>query len=282
MLMSAENAYPTAVDMPGPSRTFLLRNAGGMTVTISERHAAVLSWLTPDRHGRMENVLLGYANESGAGSVQPVRWRGYHGDGVVSLLAQGISTDKQVCYRLTDDGCLVVEYDVMAGFPVPLKTRPGPYFNLSGCGVDIGDHLLQIHADYFAQADAAGAPFGIVPVSGQLLDFRQPAKIGARLSFAEPQHVKAGGFDHCFFIGDHVDSGQSALREAANVLEPFSGRRLRVFTTEAALNFRSCLDGLCLEPVACPEAASATWPRLLLRPGQMYRQTTVYRMSVEG
>jgi aldose 1-epimerase len=42
-----------------------LRNAEGMSVTISERGAALVSWLAPDRYGRMADILLGYRDSQG-------------------------------------------------------------------------------------------------------------------------------------------------------------------------------------------------------------------------
>jgi len=298
-ILMMTNPHPGIAGMPQLSRVFMLRNAGGMTVTISERDAAIISWRAPDRYGRLANVLLGDANGAGLLKLQHARWRGYEADGVVSLLAQGIGTDMQVYYRLTDDGSLIIDFDAMAGFPVPLIAKPAPYFNLSGCHADAGDHILQIGAGYFAEVDAAGASVGIASVGGRPFDFREPAAIGSRLHWPDSQIALAGGFDHCFFVGNHVRGGQDTLREVACVVDPASGRRLQVYTTEAALKFRSgtlphrmpersqaapCrhLDGFCLESKAHPEVMSAAWPHVMLRPGQMYRQTTVYRLSLEG
>lgn len=292
------NQFAGTAGMPGVSRVFMLRNAGGMTVTINERDATLTSWRAPDRYGRMANVLLGDAEDTGAVNLQPSCWRGCQSDGVVSLLAQGISTDLQVYYRLTDDGSLVVDYDSMAGFPVPVKVKAAPYFNLSGCHADTGDHLLQIDADYFEEADTGRAPAGIAAVGGTPFDFRQPAAIGSRLRWPDTRIDLAGGFDHCFFVRNHARGGQGALREVARVLDPASGRCLQVSTTETALRFCSGTlprglqespqpkryrrsDGFCLQSIARPEVMSAAWPHVILQPGQMYRQTTVYRLSLQ-
>jgi aldose 1-epimerase len=293
------NQFVGTAGMPRISRVFLLRNASGMTVTISERDATPTSWRAPDRYGRMANVLLGDAEEPRAVNWQPSRWRAYQSDGVVSLLAQGISTDLQVSYRLNDDGSLVVDYDAMAGFTVPLKVKAAPCFNLSGCHADIGDHMLQIDADYFEETDAGGAPAGIASVGGTPFDFRQPAAIGSRLRWPDPRIDLAGGFDHCFFVRNHARGGQGALREVARVLDPASGRCLQVSTGETALRFCSGTlprglrerpqpkryqrrDGFFLQSIARPEVISAAWPHVILQPGQMYRQTTVYRLSLQG
>jgi len=46
--------------MPDQDRLYTLRNAQGMQLTISERGAALISWLTPDRNGHVADILLGY------------------------------------------------------------------------------------------------------------------------------------------------------------------------------------------------------------------------------
>jgi aldose 1-epimerase len=78
--------------------------------------------------------------------------------------------------------------------------------------------------------------------------------------------------------------GQGTLREVARVFDPGSGRRLQVYTTEAALQLCTGAQGrgFCLEANARPEMISAAWPQVILHPGQEYRQTTVYRLSLQN
>ncbi|SFV17646.1 aldose 1-epimerase [Pseudoduganella namucuonensis] len=141
-----------------------------------------------------------------------------------------------VNYRLDDDGKLTIEHSAMADAPAPLRVHPHPYFNLNGDS-GVGDHTLQIGADYFVEVDAMGAPVAVAAVDRTPFDFRQPAPIGARLHWPDSQIRLRGEFDHCFFVRSHFDGGQGALREVARVFDPGSGRRLQMFTTEAALQF---------------------------------------------
>lgn len=273
-------------------RRFTLRNASGMRVTISERGAALRSWRAPDRYGRMAEVLLAGLDGLSAAGFSGARWHGRLTAGGVELhrIAPGGAVDLQVAYRLDDDGSLVMDCHATAGLPTTLRLKSPPYFNLNGGCADVGDHMLQIDADYYAEADAGGAPAGVALVAGTAFDFRQPAPIGARLRWPDTQIRQAGRFDHSYFLRSHVAGGQGALREVARVFDPRSGRRLQVYTTEAALQFctgrrsaaPSCRNGLGLEPYACPGLGSAAWPHIILAPGQEYRQTTVYRLSLQG
>ncbi|MDQ1919202.1 aldose epimerase family protein [Massilia pseudoviolaceinigra] len=272
-----------ATAQPDECRLYTLRNASGMAVTISERGAALRSWHAPDRYGRMADVVL--AEPDHASSASPAaRWQGRHAEGGVSLLltAPG-GAELLVNYHLDDDGSLIINYKATAAAPVALDVQLRPYFNLNGGHADVGDHMLQIDAAYFVEVDAGGAPAGVAAVGGTPFDFRQPAPIGPRLRWSGTQTRLMGGFNHCLFVRDHYAGGQGALREVARVVDPGSGRRLQMYTTEAALQL--CTGqraGFCLEAHARPCLMSAAWPQVVLRRGQVYRQTTVYRLALEA
>jgi aldose 1-epimerase len=280
-------------------RSFTLENAVGMTVTIGERGAQVRAWHAPDRYGRMADVL-----HPGMPTVQggrAARWEGRQADGVVSLAltAGGDGAGMLVHYRLDDEGGLTIEYQAVAGVPIPLAALTSPCFNLNGGQADVGDHMVQIDADYYEETGIGGEPAGVAAVGGTPFDFRQPAAIGPRLRWTDTQLHRSGGFDHCFCVRNHFAGGQGAAREVARVVDPASGRRLQIYTTEAAVRFSSGpdaagvprsppvaalarMEGFRVESLARPGLMSAAWPRVMLHPGQVYRQTTVYRLSLEG
>ncbi|GAB3246346.1 aldose epimerase family protein [Chitinimonas naiadis] len=194
-------------------------------------------------------------------------------------------------YRLQDDGTLQMDYQAVSDAPTPVSLTAHPYFNLNGGEADIGDHLLQIDADHYLQVDDTLIPVASSAVAGSAFDFRQPAPIGARLAWPDGQLAIAGGFDHCYCL----NGGTQPLRPVARVYDPTSGRELTVSTTEPGLQFYSgnfldgtqgrrdyrAHDGFCLEAqrypnqVNTPDAEAA-----ILRPGQVYRQTTSYRLGV--
>ena len=99
------------------------------------------------------------------------------------------------------------------------------------------------------------------------------------------------GYDHNFVL----DAGASSKPALAAILtHPDSGRRMEVWTTEPGLQFYSgnFLKGqtgkkgltypqrsaLCLETQAFPDAVHhPSFPNTILRPGETYRQKTIYR-----
>lgn len=287
---------PGAAAESADHRLFILKNDSDMTVTISERGAALRSWRVPDRYGRMADVLLAGHDGPASPQGQPGRWLGRHVEGGVSMALAGPvgAASLMVHYHLDDEGRLTVSHDTVAGLAAPLDGMAYPYFNLNGGSAGVDDHMLQIDAGYYVEVDRGGMPVGVAAVDGTPFDFRQPAAIGPRLHWTDSQIGLAGGFDHSYFVRDHYAGGQGALREVARVFDPGSGRRLQVYTTEAALHFCSGKaaapepgegqqhGGFCLETQARPDLMSAAWPHVILHPGQVYRQTTVYRMSLQA
>jgi aldose 1-epimerase len=96
-----------------------------------------------------------------------------------------------------------------------------------------------------------------------------------------------------------LDPAEEELRMAATVREPVTGRILEVLTTEPGIQFYSgnFLDGsaigksgvpyayrtgFALETQHFPDSVNQpAFPNTILRPGETYRTTTVYRFSAK-
>jgi aldose 1-epimerase len=125
-------------------------------------------------------------------------------------------------------------------------------------------------------------------VAGTQFDFTVAHKIGERIEQVP------GGYD----INYKLRNNTGTLVQAAEVFEPTSGRVLEAFTTEPGVQFYSgnFLDGsltgfngvkylqhygFCLETQHFPDSPNQpAFPSVVLRPGETYRQLTVYRFSV--
>lgn len=198
-------------------------------------------------------------------------------------------------FRLTDANELRVDFSATADAPTVCSFSYHPYFNLAGRG-DILAHTLQINASRFTPLGDQGVPDGrFEPVKNTPFDFTRPKPVGRDIDADHPQLKRAGGYDHNWALESARD-GDLAL--AATLTDPSSGRRLEIHTNAPGLqvysaNFLRPIAGkegrkygprqaICLEPQHFPDAPNQpTFPSPVLRPGETYRNTIVYRFSAE-
>ena len=99
----------------------------------------------------------------------------------------------------------------------------------------------------------------------------------ARINQLKP---RPGGYDHNFVINGRLTS----LKLAARVYNPASGRSLEVRTTEPGVQFFTANHlkhaALCLETRHFPGfRPSRKLPSTILRPGDTFRSTTIFRFK---
>lgn len=198
-------------------------------------------------------------------------------------------------YTLTADNALKLEFNATTDADTVCNLTTHSYFNLRGSG-EILDYGFQINASKFTPTDATLIPTGeLRPVSGTPFDFRQPASLRARIDQPDEQLKLGKGYDHNFVL----DKPAGELALAARVSDAVSGRVMEVLTTEPGIQFYTAnyLNGLltgkggwvyqkrnafCLEPQHFPDSPNhPQFPSVVLRPGEIYRHTTIYRFPAK-
>ncbi len=203
--------------------------------------------------------------------------------------------DVTVRYWLGNDNALRIEYHAVTDRATPVNLTQHSYFNLKGEGNgDILGHVLTLNASRVTPVNAGLIPTGgLADVAGTPLDFTTPHAIGERIDTDNGQLEHAGGYDHNWVL----DRSDQSPALAATVYEPVSGRQMEVWTAEPGIQFYSgnFLDGslvgksgrpyrhrsgLCLETQHFPDSPNQpSFPNTILRPGEVYRTTTIYKFS---
>lgn len=198
-----------------------------------------------------------------------------------------------VRYTLTDRDELRIDYEATTDRPTPVNLTNHTYFNLAGhASGTVLDQVMTIAADRYTPADETLVPTGrIEPVKGTPFDFTRPTVIGSRFGELKGKPV---GYDTNYVL----NAAGKLLEVAARAQDPHSGRVLEMHTTEPGVQFYTgnFLDGkqpgkggvrygqyagFCLEAQHFPDAVHhPNFPPIVLRPGETYKQTTIYRFSV--
>jgi aldose 1-epimerase len=329
----------TSVD----AKVFTLIHPTGFQATVSNLGGIVMSLLTPDRHGRFGNVVLGYdkpvqyadnpaylgaivgryanriANAAftldgqhhklaqnnhgnhlhgGRRGFDQAIWNVQEQSGSTQISFVHISEHDdegypgklttKVTYTLTDDFGFRIDYEAHTSKVTIINLTSHCYFNLAAdllVSPNILDHRLKIYAHKFTPVDSAMIPTGeILSVAGTPLDFLSWKPIGRDIKSDHRQLIIGNGYDHNYVI----DGQSGTLRLAAEVEEPQSGRKMQMWTTEPGVqlytgNFLGMTPfgthaGFCLESQHYPDSPNKPqFPSTVLRPGEVYRQCTVYR-----
>ena len=199
-----------------------------------------------------------------------------------------------VTYTLTQTGDFRIHYQATTDRATPVNLTNHSYFNLAGSGT-VEDQVLEVFASRYTPTDEGLIPTGILaPVEGTALDFTRPRRLGDRI---RSTGLQPPGYDHNFVL----DAGGGSLALAARVTDPASGRLLEVFTDQPGVQLYTanhfpadgyeCNGGLrfpplgafCLETQNFPDAINKpNFPKAVLRPGETYDTTTIFRLGIAG
>ncbi len=198
----------------------------------------------------------------------------------------------EVIYTLTSANELKIDYSASTDKATPINLTSHAYFNLSaGADSTILGHELMMKAAQYTPVDSTLIPTGnIEAVTGGPMDFNTAKLIGRDIANVP------GGYDHNWVL----NRSGTGLQLAAKLVHPASGRVMEVFTTEPGLQFYSgnFLDGtltntkegtkyvwhgaLCLETQHFPDSPNQpSFPSTILKPGETYHHTCVYKFSTQ-
>ncbi len=217
-----------------------------------------------------------------------------------------------VTYTLLSDA-LRIDYRATTTKPTVLNPCNHSFFNLSGdLGSDILDEALWIDSDSIALYDENKRVYGkLGAVEGTPFDFNEPSSIGYRIDDDNFQLSVTGGYDHCYqlrnYLRHHQDkcgggccgnkcSDDALLRApVAWVHDNETELTMEVYTTEPAMQIYTAnghkgnligkegkpyirRNAICFETMHFPDSPNQPhWPSTLLRPGETFRSTTIYK-----
>lgn len=211
----------------------------------------------------------------------------------------------KVTYTLNNENALSIRYEATTDKATPLNLTNHAYFNLTGAssGKIFGQELW-LDADTYLAGGEDLIPTAVKAVAGTPFDFRVSKPIG-RDFFADFADLRvAGGYDHCYNF-----KGWQSCRSGGDVLlrgiayDPVSGRKMEIYTNQPCVqlytaNFlknpcfplrggypQSTQSAFCLETQKMPDCihhqGDPAFTDCVLRPGETYDYTTVYRFRVE-
>ncbi len=186
----------------------------------------------------------------------------------------------RVTYRIENLG-LGIEMEATTDAPTVVNMVNHAYFNLAGQGSgDVLGQNLQVEAEFYLPVDDRLIPTGeVVSVRDTAFDFRQPRPIGAKMP-------GPAGFDHNLCLSSPLDA--SGLRPCLEAVDPASGRRMRLATSEPGVQLYTGAHfsgspgkagaryprfaGFAVETQRFPDSPNRPhFPSAWLEPGQIYR-----------
>jgi aldose 1-epimerase len=290
----------------------MLTNRSGNRVSLDPLGASMSAIFVPDRAGRSASVCVDaggsagktigrYANRIARGSFtldgtiftlaanegrntlhggpdgfSKRQWEvGGQSDASVTFVIRSPDGDQgfpgtlecRVRYAWSDDDALRLDYTATTDKPTVVNLTNHVYFNLSGdSSQSISEHRLQLAASAYTPVDGESIPTGEIARVNPARDFRTARTVGTAT------------YD-CNFVLDEWDG---SLRYAGTLCDPESGRTLVVETTQPGLQLFTGKPGaIALETQHFADAPNrANFPSTVLRPGETFTSSTIYRFGV--
>lgn len=196
-----------------------------------------------------------------------------------------------LCFQLTDKNELVYEFTAVTDKATAINLTHHSYFNLNNGAGTIDDHIIKINSSAILEQDNNFVVTGkSISVENTLYDFRSPKHINMNW-------LPEDGYDQSFVLDkDAPIDSNSGLKFAAEAYSQQSNLKLEVLTNEPLVHFYTGkwipeikgkyengygpFSGFCLETQKHPNAINISgFPDTVLRPGEIYRTKTMYRIN---
>ena len=206
----------------------------------------------------------------------------------------------EVDFIFNDDNELILKYKGNTDKKTIVNMTHHLFVNLDGVKeplTTIENHLLTLNANFYLPTDETQIPTGeIKRVDGTNFDFLTPREIGKTINNYDDPQIKTGdGYDHCFVVNKQ-SYGDLAL--AGKLVSPQSGRTMEIYTTEPGIQIYTAnshngflgnngvkmirRSGIAFEAQHFPNSPNVGFfPSVVLKPGETYTQTTIYKFGVE-
>jgi aldose 1-epimerase len=189
-------------------------------------------------------------------------------------------------FELGETNELSYEYTAVCDQPTAVNLTHHGYFNLDNDKGSIAQHEVKLYStQYLEQGDNFVATGRLINTKNTPYDFSQWKKISRDWNPAD-------GYDQSFVVDNKNDTTPGLVAEARS---PQSGLQLEVWSTEPVVHFYTGkyipsikgkqgimygpYSAFCLETQVHPNAVNIShFPNTILRPGETYRQKTLYRV----
>lgn len=199
----------------------------------------------------------------------------------------------QVRFGLSHDNELKIEYLATTDKDTVCNLTNHSYFNIGGQDTVLG-HELTIKSRRMTKIDEDLIPHGeYEEIDGTPYSFYFAKSLGKDM-FSDAELIKrCNGFDFNYCIERETEHG---LELCASVYDPETGRKMECYTTLPGVQlYTACGTGgfkgkknyvnhcaLCLETQGYPNSPNCPqYPSTVLKKGETYRETTVYKFSIE-
>ena len=196
----------------------------------------------------------------------------------------------KVTFTLTDDDEVRIDYFATTDKDTLCNLTNHAFFNLGGQDTVLS-HELMIKARKMTPVDDELIPHGeVVDIDGTPYSFYPAKKVGADIFSNAPliKHCNGYDFNYC------LEKAGNNLEHFAYLYDEQSGRKMDCYTTLPAVQLYTCgkMDfngkkhygvhaGLCLETQGYPNSPNCpAYPSTVLKAGETYRETTIYKFSV--